>query len=153
MSYQFVLVGRGSAALLMVWLLLSSCSTKRDVVDPRDAYVGTWIEKSTNGKAATVGQEDQLLVGKGATADAISLKGLTAADLSATANGTGYRVADGAINTGFVYSFPDKSTAPVYAQNLTATAADGQLTVTYNLLAQSSTALATGDISEVFIKK
>ncbi|MEZ0607165.1 hypothetical protein ACAW74_01560 [Fibrella sp. WM1] len=140
--------------VLMVWLA-SSCAKKSTDPDPRDAYVGTWVEKTTNGVPARTGLEDVLTIAKTGTAT-MSVDGLIrsgAFTVSPVSAGVGFKADNTPITSGTEFLFLDGSKGNVTLDKLTMTVSGDQLTMTYSFSAKSATQNAGEDYVEILTKR
>lgn len=139
----------------MVGLLVSSCTKKSADPDPRDAFVGTWVEKTTNGVPARAGLEDVLTISKTGTAT-MSVDGLIRAGaftVSPVSAGAGYKADNTPITSGTEFLFLDGSKGTVTLDKLTMTVSGNQLTMTYSFSAKSATQNAGEDYVEILTKR
>ncbi|CCH00985.1 hypothetical protein FAES_2976 [Fibrella aestuarina BUZ 2] len=142
-------------AACLTLLLAGSCAKKNNDPDPRDGYIGTWVEKTTNGVPARAGLEDVLTISKTGTTT-MSVDGLIRAGaftVSPVSAGSGYKADNTPITSGTEFLFLDGSKGNVTLDKLTMVVSGDQLTMTYSFSAKSATQNAGEDYVEILTKR
>jgi hypothetical protein len=147
--------------LLSLTLLLGTLAAcKKDdpatTADPRDAYVGRWIEVSSNGVPATGSRLDTMTISKSTSSTAALSVGtlLRSGPFTASPAPTGgYRADNTPINTGTVLDAPGVGRANVMLDNAAFALVSGQLSATLNYSARVGSFSATQQYVEVLVRK
>lgn len=138
-------------------LLTIACTKKNPEVDPRDAYVGTWIEQSSNGvPTAATDRRDTIELTKGEgnklRVDKLIVAGAFNASLAGT--GVGYQADNTPINTGSVLVNAQNGTrSPIVLTKMQFLLSGSQLTMSVSYSAQSGSQAVQQDYVEVMTRR
>ena len=145
-------------AFFVLGLLLMAC--KKDsaaaAADPRDPYVGRWIEISSNGIPSTTGRLDTLTISKSSSNSTGLVIGslIQSGPFTASPNASGsYKADNTPINTGTTVNVPGYGITTAMLDNFTMAMVSGQLSATINYSAKAGTYTATEQYIDVLVKK
>jgi hypothetical protein len=130
--------------------------TDETPTDPRDAYVGRWIEVSTNGIPTSSGPLDTMTISKSSintTALSVGTLLLSGPFTASPAPSGGYKADNTPINTGTIVNVPGYGRATAMLDNGQFALVSGQLSATLNYSVKVGAYSATQQYVEVLVRK